>query len=139
LLLFSVALASGVALQSYAGHYVLNTPALPEDAKATILLAAQDTCFAVSPIANADELARDLARSTPGADGTTLDPSVVTIAGRPFVRVEVKGSALSRIVLATDIRCRDFLKVPVQVIIGTHPAEIETGLVFDFKPGNPKK
>jgi hypothetical protein len=90
---------------STAGYYVLSTPTPPETAKATILLAAQDMFFAAGPIANAHELVNNLARSASEEDGTTLDASEVTIAGRPFTRVEARGTPLSRIVLATDIRC----------------------------------
>jgi hypothetical protein len=45
---------------SHAGYYVLNTPTPPKDAKATILIAAQDNSFATSPIANAPEIVKDL-------------------------------------------------------------------------------
>jgi hypothetical protein len=219
------------ARPSSAGYYVLETPAAPEEAEAAILIAAQDVFFAAPPIADAMELVKDLARSPSEADGKALEPAVVTIAGHRFARVEIRGSPLSRIVLATDIRCHvvifaftgaeperlkqleasldplslpayepvaacvkgyptaetvlqkiepapagpRFLKIPVRIIIGAdgkvkhvhvirafpgqrksiedalgqwlfkpyelngHPAEVETGLLFEFKPPLPQR
>lgn len=221
---------------SYAGYYVLSTPAPAAEAKATVLVAAQDVFFAVKPIADAMAMAKDLADSLSEADRATLEPSVVTIAGHSFARVGVSGSPLSRIVFATDIRCHvviftftaveperleefavsldhlslradapgstltdppfpvcvkgyataenilrkvepvsvgpRFLRIPVRIVIGTdgrvkhthvirasseqrksiedalarwefrpyqasgHPVELETGLVFEFRPAN---
>ena len=89
---------------SYAGYYVLSTPAPPEDAKATILIAAQDEFFADKRIADARALLQDLARSLSGPDHAA-DPATVRIAGNSFLRLEIRGTPLSRIVLATEIRC----------------------------------
>jgi hypothetical protein len=90
---------------SYTGYYVLTTPAPPEDARATILVAAQDAFFVAEPANGAVALAEDLARRTSEDDRTTTEPSMVTIAGRSFARIAIRRSPLSQIVLATDIRC----------------------------------
>jgi hypothetical protein len=224
---------------SYEGYYVLNTPTPPEEAAATILVTAQDVFFAGEPQTDAMALAQDLVRRASATDDTTTQPAIVTIAGHSFARIVIRASPLSRIVLATDIRCHvlmftftgaeserleklaesldllslpadasnatvsdppfpacvkgyatpetilrrvepvsvgpQFLKIPVRVIIGTdgkakhihvirafpeqqksiedalaqwvfkpyqvngHSAEVETGLVFEFKPATRQK
>ena len=217
---------------SYSGYYVLNTPTPPAEVRATILVAAQDSFFAAEPQHDAAALAKELARWAEAADHRTIEPTIVTIAGRSFARIAIAGDPLSRIVLATDIRCHvliftftgaepellaklagslegltlaapappfpacvkgyatrqtilrrvepvpagpKFLKIPVRVVIGSdgrtrhihvirafpeqqknvedalaqwefkpyrengQPAEIETGLVFEFKPRDQQK
>jgi hypothetical protein len=91
---------------SAGGYYVLSTPTPPPDTQATILIAAQDAFFAAPPIADADEMRRNLVRSI-SADGENAAPisGTVEIAGRPFVKIEIPGTPLSRLVFATDIRC----------------------------------
>jgi hypothetical protein len=90
---------------SNVGYYVLNTPAPGEDARASILIAAQDVFFATPPITDASATAKKLAHDASEADHTTPELSGVTIVGRSFTRLELRGSPLSRIVLATDTRC----------------------------------
>lgn len=87
------------------GYYVLSTPTPPPGAGATILIAAQDAFFAPPPLADAGDMARALRHSvsTHGDDDATS--GTTTIAGQPFVRVELPGAPLSRIVFATNIRC----------------------------------
>ncbi len=91
---------------SAGGYYVLSTPRPPAGAEATILIAAQDTFFAMPPVANAGEMTRNLVRSV-SASGE--NPAAITraanIAGHSFLTVDLPGAPLSRMVLATDIRC----------------------------------
>lgn len=92
---------------SNAGYYVLNTPEPLDDAKGTILIAAQDKFFAAKSMADAMTMLEDLRRSagaTPGLTATTA-PQQVTIAGHNFARLDLGGVGLSRVVFATDIRC----------------------------------
>ena len=49
--------------------------------------------------------AKNLAHNVSETDRAALQPSISTIAGNSFARLELKDSLLSRIVLATDIRC----------------------------------
>ena len=92
---------------SNSGYYVLNTPTPETGSKATLLIAAQDMFFAVEPMANAMALVEDIGRSAGGTAGLKAEsePRQVTIAGRRFARVDIGGVVLSRVVLATDIRC----------------------------------
>ncbi len=91
---------------SAAGYYVLSTPVPPPDVRATVLIAAQDRFFAAPPIADAGEMTRNLVRSISAAGANPAAVTgAVTIAGRSFARVDLPGSPLSRVVLATDIRC----------------------------------
>ncbi len=53
---------------SYAGYYVLATPAPPEGAQATALIAAQDIFFAAPPIADARAMTEGLAKNAATAD-----------------------------------------------------------------------
>jgi hypothetical protein len=91
---------------SVGGYYVLATPTPPKNAGATILFAAQDMFFAAPPLADAGDLAKNLMRYTaagsPNADAVR---SAVTIAGRPFVSLDLPAAPLSRVVFAADIRC----------------------------------
>jgi hypothetical protein len=104
---------------SYSGYYVLATPSPPADAKATILLAAQDEFFAAEP--NAEALIRDLGQSFAGTGHAVAAPISVTIAGHRFRRLEIRGTPLSRIILATEIRCY----LVLFVFAGTEPQRIE--------------
>ncbi len=106
---------------SYTGYYVLSAPSAPQDAKATILIAAQDTFFATPPIANASAMMLSLARSVPGSEPSAAQPAAVTIAGHAFVRIDLPGTPLSRIVLATDIRCH----VVIFTFTGAEPEQLE--------------
>jgi hypothetical protein len=92
---------------SNSGYYVLNTPAPEGEPKGTILIAAQDMFFAAKPMANAMAMVADLRRTAAQTDGlkAETEPRQVTIAGHSFARVDIGGVVLSRIVLATDIRC----------------------------------
>jgi hypothetical protein len=90
---------------SYTGYYVLSTPAPAEDMKATILIAAQDAFFAGKSVDDAMGMAKNLAHNVSETDRAALQPSIATIAGNSFVRLELKDSLFSRIVLVTDIRC----------------------------------
>jgi hypothetical protein len=91
---------------SAAGYYVLSTPVPPPDVKATVLIAAQDKFFATPPIADAGEMTRSLVRSISAAGvSPAVEAGAMTIAGHRFARIDLPGSPLSRVVLATDIRC----------------------------------
>lgn len=83
---------------SAGGYYVLLTPTPPPGAHATILIAAQDTFFANPPVADAGEMTRSLAKNSAAI-------SAANFAGHSFLRVDLPGPSLSRIVFATDIRC----------------------------------
>ena len=78
----------------------------PPDAHATILIAAQDTFFAMPPVADAGEMTRNLVRSV---SSSGENPAAITgaaaIAGHSFLTVDLLGVPLSRMVFATDIRC----------------------------------
>lgn len=86
------------------GYYVLSTPTPPRATEATILVAAVDTLFSRPTITDAQGMARDL-RGKVSAPGEAAATTTVTIAGRSFVRVNLPGTPLSRLVFATDIRC----------------------------------
>jgi hypothetical protein len=105
---------------SYTGYYVLITPAPPENAKATILIAAQDEFFASKPIMDARALLHDLARNLSAADHTAA-PITVTTAAHRFLRLEIQGTPLSRIVLATEIRCH----VVIFTFTGAQPEQLK--------------
>jgi len=90
---------------SYAGYYVLNTPAAPQDAKATILIAAQDTFFVDKSLADARATLADLAHSIEEGNSEKAEMSTPTIAGLAFARLDIHATPLSRIVFATNIRC----------------------------------
>jgi hypothetical protein len=89
---------------SYTGYYVLATPAAPERVKATILIAAQDEFFADEASPDPSKFVQDLEQSVLGRSHTTM-PTPATVAGHAFQRLLVRGTPLSRIVLATEIRC----------------------------------
>ncbi len=92
---------------SITGYYVLSTPQPTEPLGATLVIAAQDAFFAAAPLSDATAMVEDLRRSAARTDGLSAGPPPrqVTIAGRRFVRVDIGGVVLSRIVFATDIRC----------------------------------
>jgi hypothetical protein len=92
---------------SYFGSYVLATPIQTGEPKATILIAAQDMFFAPPSMANATAMVDDLRHATAESSGLKAQtgPRKVTIAGHEFARVDLRGPVLSRVVLATGIRC----------------------------------
>jgi len=92
---------------SLLGYYVLSTPQPEAAIGATLLVAAQDEFFAARPMADAMAMAEDLRESAARTKGLEAGPAPqrVTIAGHSFARVEIGGAVLSRVVLATDIRC----------------------------------
>jgi len=90
------------------GYYVLNTPRPEDGTKATMLIAAQDMFFSEPPMQNARQFVEALARTASPENGMHVEesPAVVKIAGVTFARLEMIGTPLlSRLVLATDIRC----------------------------------
>ena len=67
---------------SAGGYYVLSTPRPPRDAQATILIAAQDTFFAMPPVAHAGEMTRNLVRSaSAGGENAAAMRGAAIIAG----------------------------------------------------------
>jgi hypothetical protein len=92
---------------SNGGYYVLSTPAPEGDATGTMLIAAQDMFFAAQPEASAIGMLEDLRRNAGRTPGLSVEkpPRSVTIAGRGFARLDLGGVGLSRVVLATELRC----------------------------------
>jgi len=92
---------------SHYGYYVLSTFVPSGELTGTILLAAQDMFFSAQKLGNAMALARGVGRDMSAIDGITVDrgPLEVTIAGRPFSRVDWSGVGLFRSTLITEIRC----------------------------------
>ena len=92
---------------TYAGYYVLRTLAPVGDQTGTILIAAQDTLFAAGAFQDATVMARKIGQAMSEIDSMTIDrpPSEITIAGRPFSRVDFSGVGLFRSTLITQIRC----------------------------------
>jgi hypothetical protein len=93
---------------SNSGYYVLNTPRPRDGTKATMLIAAQDMFFSEPPMQTARQFLEALARTASPENGMHVEapPAEVEIAGRAFARLEMIGTPLlSRLVLATDIRC----------------------------------
>jgi hypothetical protein len=92
---------------SYSGSYVLAAPVQTGEPTATMLIGAQDMFFAPESMGNAMAMAEDLYHGAAEASGVKAEtePRKVTIAGHNFARVELRGRALSRVVIATGIRC----------------------------------
>jgi len=92
---------------SHNGYYVLSTFAPQGEQTGMILIAAQDIFFAAKPLRDAKTMAGEVARAMSQLDGTTVDqqPSEVTIAGRPFSRVDFSGVGLFHRTWITEIRC----------------------------------
>jgi hypothetical protein len=92
---------------SQSGYYVLSTLIPGGEQTGTILIAAQDTFFAAEPFGDAAAMVDHFGRAMSEIEGMTIDkgPSVETIAGRPFSRVDYSGVGLYRAMYATDIRC----------------------------------
>jgi hypothetical protein len=92
---------------SGSGYYVLNTPSHLDGPGPSILIAAQDMFFVPKAPANAMAMVEGLQRSTEktGVYKTDVPPSEIKIGGHGFARLRNVGDALSRLVVATDIRC----------------------------------
>ena len=92
---------------SHNGYYVLSTFAPQGEQTGMILIAAQDIFFAAKPLRDAKTMAGEVARAMSQLDGTTVDQqtSEVTIAGRPFSRVDFSGVGLFHRTWITEIRC----------------------------------
>lgn len=91
---------------SHRGYYVLASFAAAEE-RAMMLITAQDTFFAPAPLRDGAAAARTIGDATAAIEGQRIDlpPSPVTIAGRPFQRVDYSGFGLWRSTLVTAIRC----------------------------------
>lgn len=90
---------------SAGGYYVLDTPQPPKNAGSTILIAAQDTFFAAPPLADSVDLAKSLLHdAAAGVPAAGAVRSTITLAGHKFVRLDMPGAPLSRVVFAADIR-----------------------------------
>jgi hypothetical protein len=92
---------------SYSGYYSLGMLTGGDGEKAMILVAAQDTFFAAPAFRNAAAMAAAVGQAAQGLPGTVIDmpPSEVTVAGRPFSRIDYNGVGLYRSTLITPIRC----------------------------------
>jgi hypothetical protein len=95
---------AGLASSVVCGYYVLATPSPPEHVKAAMLTAAQDLFFADEASLQTTTFLQDLAQNFSGR-GHSIMPTPVTIGGRVFQRLLMEERLLSRIVLATEIRC----------------------------------
>jgi hypothetical protein len=96
---------------SSSGYYVL-AQIRPSDTKmgtswGSILIAAQDLFFTLTPAANALELIKHTENNLPTDYKTDQTPTIVTIAQHPFVRFDYHSpvAGLHWYVLATQIRC----------------------------------
>src|SRR5215470_2055706 len=114
---------------SFSGYYVLSTLAPEGEQTGTILIAAQDMFFATAAFQDATIMAREIDRSMSEIEGITIDrpPSEVTIAGRPFSRVDYSGIGLFRSTLITQIRCH-----LVSFNLTANNADVLTALVLSL-------
>jgi hypothetical protein len=116
------------------GYYVLNAPKHADGHAPVVVIAAQDLFFSPTPTHNAMELAESLQQAkaptptfqtTPESAPTVtteLPASQVTFNGHSFAEVKTKGTVLSRLTLATDIRCHI-----VSINLSTNnPAELDS-------------
>jgi hypothetical protein len=92
---------------SHSGYYVLSTLMAGDGKRAMMLLAAHDIFFAAAPFSDPADMVREISRTMTAIEGTTIDvpPSDVTVAGRPFSRVDYSGFGLYRSAFITPIRC----------------------------------
>jgi len=92
---------------SFAGYYVLTTLNGDEDARASILLVAQDLFFAAKTAGDINAMARSLRDVQASTPGMTVDagPTELNIAGHSLIRVDYSGSGLYRVWLAVTRRC----------------------------------
>jgi hypothetical protein len=92
---------------SHSGYYVLGMLQPGNGERAMILITAHDTFFAAAAFRDGATMAREIGRTMAGIDGNLVDvpPSDVTIAGRPFSRIDYSGFGLYRSALITPIRC----------------------------------
>jgi hypothetical protein len=89
------------------GYYVLNTPVHLDGPGPSILISAEDMFFALKPMNNAMVMETELQQNSANLPEFKADtpPTEVTIGGRSFARLKIGGDILSRVMLATDIRC----------------------------------
>jgi hypothetical protein len=89
------------------GYYVLNTPAHIDGPGPSVLIAAEDMFVAFKPQSSAMAMLANLQQTAAKKAEFKADspPEQVMIGGRNFARLKIGGDILSRIVLATDIRC----------------------------------
>jgi hypothetical protein len=92
---------------SRSGYYVLSTLMPIGEPTGSILIAAQDMFFAAKAFSDATAMAHEVSRTMAAIPGMTIDrqPPEVTIAGRPFSRVDFSGVGLFRSTWITQIRC----------------------------------
>jgi hypothetical protein len=92
---------------SFSGYYVLATLNGDEEARASILLVAQDLFFAAKTISDIHDMARSLRDNQAGTLGMSVDggPTELDIAGHSLIRVDYSGSDLYRVWLAETRRC----------------------------------
>lgn len=92
---------------SESGYYVLGTLVPVAELTGTILIAAQDTFFADKALSDPAAMAMEIGRATSEIEGMTVDrpPSMVSMGGRTFGRIDVSGFGLFRATLITEIRC----------------------------------
>ena len=108
---------------SQSGYYVLASFEPAEALTATIMIAAQDSFFALKPAANAAEAVERFAGTMGGEGGLSLvhAPQEVAIGGRGFTRLDYEGAGLHHVLLATDRRCH----VLIIVLTGQDAAALE--------------
>jgi hypothetical protein len=106
------------------GYYVLNTPAHIDGPGPSVLISAEDMFVAFKPQDSAMAMLSDLQQTMAKKAEFKADspPEQVTIGGRSFGRLKIGGDILSRIVLATDIRCH----IVSITIAGPDPKVLDT-------------
>jgi hypothetical protein len=89
------------------GYYVLTTVIPAGEFTAMIMIAAQDQFFAAKPFGDAAAMAHELGRETAKLEGMTIDrpPSKLSVAGRPFSRIDTSGFGLFNSTWITESRC----------------------------------
>ena len=92
---------------SQSGYYALATFVPASGRSAAILLAAQDTFFAVDKHSDVADSARDFRQAMLNIKGMTVDPDLkkLTVADHPLYRVDYSGVGLFRATVRTQSRC----------------------------------
>lgn len=92
---------------SNSGYYVLAALEGEGEGRPSLLIVAQDEFFAPATSVSLADMARGVRDAEAKVPNVTIDrePSPVTLAHRPFMRVDYSGGGLYRAWLATEIRC----------------------------------
>ena len=92
---------------SNSGYYVLAALEGGGEGRPSLLIVAQDEFFAPASSATLGDMARGVRDAEAEVPNVTIDrePATITLAHRPFMRVDYSGGGLYRAWLATEIRC----------------------------------